>query len=179
MEKLTAIIEYFRKIPAAFLVALLATLGLILFVPSKYASALAIDQFRDSYRIFLGPAFLLVFAFITARIYTSIEQHFANKKALKNFQQSLHNLTSEEKGYLAHFIGEEKNSIYVGMDDGVMAGLRKKGITYLAAQQGSLLEGFAFNLQPWARDYLLENPQLLDGSVGRPLTPREKLHSRW
>ena len=179
MDKWTAIVEYFRKIPAAFLLALLATLALILFIPSKYASALAIDQFRDSYRIFLGPAFLLVFAFITARFYNGLEKRFASKRALKELQKNLHSLTGEEKGYLAQFIYEEKTSIYVGMDDGVMGGLRKKGITYLAAQQGNLLDGFAFNLQPWAREYLHENHQLLDGGVGRPLTPREKLHSRW
>lgn len=44
---------------------------------------------------------------------------------------------------------------------------------------GSVLEGFAYNLQPWARDYLNDNPQLLDGHVGEPMTPQEKLHSQW
>lgn len=179
MDKWTTIVEYFRKIPAAFLVALLLTLGVILFAPIKYANALAVDQFRETYRIFLGPAFLLVFAFIIARLYTVVEQRFASKKALKKLHQTLHNLTPEEKGYLAQFIDEEKNSIYVGMDDGVMAGLRRKGVTYLAAHQGNLLQGFAFNLQPWAREYLHGNPQLLNGGVGKPLTPREKLRSKW
>lgn len=179
MEKWTAIVEYFRKVPAAFLVAVLVTLGLVLFVPDKYAQILAIDTFRNQYRIFLGPAFLLVLAFITARLYTHLAARHAERKALKEREETLHNLTPEEKGYLSKFIHEEMNSIYVGMDDGVMAGLRKKGITYLAAQMGSLLEGFAFNLQPWARDYLQNNPHLLEGQAGGPLTPRQKLHSRW
>jgi hypothetical protein len=41
-----------------------------------------------------------------------------------------------------------------------------------------LLDGFAFNLQSWAREYLEENPHLLNGHAGAPMTPRQKLHSR-
>jgi hypothetical protein len=92
----------------------------------------------------------------------------------------LHKLTPEEKGYLIPFIEGQMNSINVGMDDGVMAGLRAKGITYLAANMGSVLDGFAFNLQPWAREYLEKNPNLLEGAAGHPMTPQQKLHSsRW
>lgn len=77
------------------------------------------------------------------------------------------------------YIVNQQNSIYVGMNDGVMAGLRSKGITYLAANMGDLLNGFAFNLQPWARKYLEGNPQLLNDYYGQPMTPREKIYARW
>ena len=108
-------------------------------------------------------------------MYLCFMQGHKEKKGLKQCQEMLQQLTPEEKGYLVPFIFEQKNSVYVGMDDGVMAGLVAKGITYRASNMGSMLEGFAHNLQPWARSYLGQHAELLEGSVGQPLTPGEKL----
>ncbi|AOU99811.1 hypothetical protein BI364_15825 [Acidihalobacter yilgarnensis] len=179
MDKLTALAEYFRKVPAAFLIAVLTVLGLVLFLPDHYAKILAIDAFRSQYRVFIGPTFLLVFAFSIARLFTYLARTYTARKLLKERKELLHKLTPEEKGYLVPYILNQQNSVYVGMDDGIMAGLRKKGITYLAANMGDLRNGFAFNLQPWAREYLQGNPQLLDSYAGHPMTPGQKLHSRW
>lgn len=179
MDKLTGLADYFRKIPAAFLVAIVSVLGLILFLPEQHAKTLAIDTFRDIYRVFLGPAFLLTLSFCAARVFNFFMEGHRQRQALKKRQEALHSLTPEEKGYLIPYIEEQLNTVHVGMDDGVMAGLRSKGITYLAANMGDLLNGFAFNLQPWAREYLQKNPHLLDGYAGAPMTPRQKLHSRW
>ena len=179
MDKLTGLADYFRKVPAAFLVAIVFVLALILFIPEKHASKLAVDGFREKYRVFLGPALLLTVSFCAARIYMFCIQGHNQRKALKAKQESLHKLTPEEKGYLVPFIQGQQNSIYVGMDDGIMAGLRAKGITYLAANMGNLLDGFAFNLQPWAREYLGQNTHLLDGYAGQPMTPQQKLRRRW
>ena len=88
-------------------------------------------------------------------------------------------LTPEEKGYLVSYIEGQQNTIYVGLDDGIMGGLTAKGITYRSSNMGDLLNGVAFNLQPWARSYLEENRYLLDGYAGKPMTPREKLYGRW
>ncbi len=178
INKLTELADYFRKIPAAFLIAITCVLSLILFLPEKQASILAVEGFREKYRVFLGPALLLAISFCAARIYLFCMEGYKQRKALKAKKESLHRLTPEEKGYLVPFIQYKKNSIYVGMDDGIMAGLAAKNITYLAANMGNLLDGFAFNLQPWAREYLEKNPHLLDGYVGRPMTPEQKLNSR-
>lgn len=176
MEKWTSIVEYVRKVPLAFVIAVLSSLSLILFAPDQYAKILSIDTFRDQYRVFLGPAFILFFAFTIAKIYTAFADAYAQRSNVKTRRKTLHSLTPEEKGYLVQYIHKRANSIYVGMDDGIMAGLQRKGITYRAANMGSLVDGFAFNLQPWAREYLESNPNLLDGHVGKPLTPRQKLH---
>lgn len=179
MEKLTEFADYFRKIPAAFLVAIISVLGLILFLPEEYAIIVAVDGFREQYRVYLGPVFLLTLAFCAARIFTFFMQGHSQRKALKKSQETLHNLTPEEKGYLIPYIEGQQNTINVGMDDGVMGGLIKKGITYLATNMGNTLNGFAFNLQPWARQYLEKNSHLLDDYAGQPMTPRQKLQSRW
>jgi len=179
MDKLTGLTDYFRKIPAAFLVAIVCVLALILFIPNELAKTLAVDEFRNKYRMFLGPAFLLTVSFSVARIFMFFLNGHYQRKSLKAKQESLHKLTPEEKGYLIPFIKDQQNSVYVGMDDGIMAGLRAKSITYLAVNMGSVLDGFAFNLQSWARDYLEMNPNLLKGYAGQPKTPQQKLFRRW
>lgn len=176
MDKLTGFTDYFRKIPVAFLVAIVSVLGLVLFLPQEIAQTLAVDEFREQYRVFLGPTFLLAISFLIARLCIFIMQGQTEKKRLKARQESLHQLTPEEKGYLIQYIEGQKNSINVGIDDGVMSGLVSKRITYRASNMGDLLTGFAFNLQPWAKTYLEENPALLEGYAGKPMTPRQKLY---
>jgi len=178
-DKITNLTDYFRKIPAAFLVAIVSVIGLILFVPEEMAKTLAVDGFREKYRIYLGPVLLLTVSFLVARIYIFINQGVVEKKNLKKRQESLHSLTADEKGYLVHYIDGGQNTIYVGIEDGVMGGLVAKGITYRASNMGDALNGFAFNLHPWARAYLEENRGLLSGYTGHPKTPREKLYSGW
>ena len=179
MDKLTDFADYFRKIPGAFLVAIISVLALILFLPGEISKSLAVYDFREKYKVFLGPVFLLTISFCFARVFIFFMSGHTERKRLKNRQKMLHQLTPEEKGYLVPYIRHQKNTVSVGMDDGVMSGLEAKHITYCASSMGSVLEGFAYNLQPWARDYLNDNPQLLDGHVGEPMTPQEKLHSQW
>lgn len=175
----TDIIEYLRTIPAAFLFAIGFVLALILFLPEEYARVIAVDGFRTEYRVFLGPMLLFVIAIGAARAYTAIIKLFSNIRASKQRQNLLHKLTPEEKGYLVPYIEEQKTSIYVGIDDGIMSGLRARGITYNPTNAGDLLNGIAFNLQPWAREYLNNHQELLNDYVGQPLTPHQKFRARW
>ncbi len=47
--------------------------------------------------------------------------------------------------------------------------------TYRSAIFRYLLdEGFSFNLQTWAREYLENNQYLLEYYVGQPMTPHQK-----
>jgi hypothetical protein len=157
MKKVTEISEYFRKIPVPFLVAIISVLALILFLPDPVAKTLAIDEFRVNFRALLGPTLLLAVSFLIARFYIFLRSGVVEKKKLKAQQQILHKLTSHEKGYLIQFL-EGQNTLYKGIDDGVMGGLIAKGIAYRSSQVGNYIDGFAHNLQPWAREYLEDNP---------------------
>ncbi|MCP4545827.1 MAG: hypothetical protein GY835_05095 [bacterium] len=176
MNKLTDLLDYIRKIPVPFLVAITLVLAMILFVPQKVAETLAVDGFRDNYRIFLGPSLILFLAFSAARVFSHFANNLKRKDNTRKRDLSLYYLTPEEKGYLVQYMLFKKNTIHVGLDDGIMAGLALKHITYRASNIGDLLNGFAFNLQSWAREYLEEHPELLDGYAGKPLTPQQKLY---
>ncbi len=47
MDKLTGFADYFRKIPATFLIAIVSVLALILFLPDETAKILAVNDFRE------------------------------------------------------------------------------------------------------------------------------------
>ncbi len=177
--RLISFFDYFGKIPMTFLLTIVCALGLILFLPIEIAKVLAIDKFRDTYRIFLGPAFLITVLFLIARICILIKQWYFEKRSLKQKQNILHKLTSEEKGYLVPYIKQGRNTVYVGIEDGIMNGLVAKGVIYRATSVGNIDEGFAFNLQSWAREYLENNPQLLDGHSGKPMTPLQKMNLKY
>ncbi len=53
------------------------------------------------------------------------------------------------------------------IEDGVAGGLVAKHILYRSSSIGGRLTGFAHNIQPWAREYLTDNPHLLGAANAR------------
>lgn len=168
-------LDQLRRIPTGFLLAISIVLGLVLFLPDKIADTLAVKEFRNAYRSFLGPGFLLSAAFTITKIIMGIGRYFGGLRGLRLRKRQLHDLTPEEKGYLYEFIINRKNTIYVAPSDGTAGGLLAKSIIYQASTTINILEGIPFNLQPWARKYLTEHRCLLKGAVGRPLTTQERV----
>lgn len=171
-------LEQLRRIPAGFLLSLSIVLGLLLFLPDKIANILSVKEFRDGYRSFLGPGFLLLVAFTTTKAITGIVEYFRERRLLRFRKRQLHDLTPEEKGYLYEFIINGRNTIYVAPSDGTAGGLLAKEIVYQASTTINILEGVPYNLQPWARQYLTVHRELLKGGVGRPLTTQERVFGR-
>jgi len=163
MHKIVALcVKYLREIPTYFLIAPTAILGLTLFLPEHLAKALALAEFRAEYRVFIGPAFWLAFSLLVGRLFSICRQQCRRKQALKAAQKSLHHLTPEEEGHLAVYVLGEETIRYVSIEDKVMRGLAMRGIIRHAARRSFLLEGVAYSLQPWAREYLEKNPHLLE-----------------
>lgn len=104
MENKSNWLRYLESVPLPVLVALIGVIAVIVFVPASVAHTLAIDSFRTEYRIFLGPILLLCIAFLIARSCLLFEKAFRRNKAKKGRIKTLHNLTVQEKQYLAEFI---------------------------------------------------------------------------
>jgi len=73
LEKILNGLDKIRSIPTGFLLALSIVLGLILFLPDQVAKILAVKDFRNSYRTFLGPSFLIGIAFALTKMIMGIE----------------------------------------------------------------------------------------------------------
>lgn len=178
IDKFKISFDWLTGIHPIFLATVLAILGILLFSPEGIAKSLAIYEFRENYKIYLGPALVVVTSLGFARVVFFFNKKMDINRSKKIRNQLPHQLTPEEKGYLYSYIFEEENTLYVALDDGVMGGLLAKKITYRASRSGNLLDGFPCNLQQWARNYLEQRPWLLDDRKGRPMTPREKLRLR-
>jgi hypothetical protein len=180
MELLTKIWDTIERASYQILIPASFTLAVLLFTPTEYAIILGINKFSNDYKVFIGPAFLGVISLLIVKfpsdIFKTVSQIVNKKRYIKECILALSNLTPEEKGYLLPFIEQEQTAIYVGIDDGIISSLQLKKIVILGSKAGSLLDGFAFILQPWAREHLNKHPECLLGYSGKPLKPRETLY---
>ena len=141
IDKIESLSEYLTKIPLTFLVAILSFLSITLFLPLPFAEKLAIVWFQDTFRVILGPSFLLVLSFFIARLFTHLKEWWLNRYILKQRQKLLHNLTPDEKSYLAPYIFEQETTQNFGIDDGVKGNLESKSIIYQASTIGNMMSG--------------------------------------
>ena len=116
-------------------------------------------RFHADLEIFLIAIVVLWCAFLLGKYYG---RHKGRKSVLKELEQCLHDLTPKEKTYLSPYINENENTLYYKLDDEVSAGLEKKKIIYNVGKVERSIPDKAFNLQPWAKDYLSKNPHLLE-----------------
>lgn len=86
-----------------------------------------------------------------------------SRKLMELRKADLVNLTPNEKAYLAPYIFGEETTQYFLMEDGIKGSLEARNILYRASNMGDMVNGWAYNIQPWARDHLRNNPHLLEG----------------
>ena len=156
--------------------------GVVLFSPDSFIASVGLSEFTAAHRSYLGGAFIgslaLLFSFIVVRAIGAAKSALAARKSKAKREaveaarrKMLHDLTPDEKAYLAPYIFGEENTQYFLIADGVAGGLKNKGVIYQASSIGSLIDGWAFNMQPWAREYLRERPELLEGASPDPSGP--------
>lgn len=148
--------------------------GILLFMPSVFVAALGLTAFIATNRSIIGVAFLVFVVLLITQafgwIWSSWRSIQAEKRKQKTRIESLTELTQDELLYLLPYIIEGKNTRYFKLGDGVTGGLEAKGILYRASNLGSILNGFAFNMQPWARKYLSEHRDIFNDVTPLPLT---------
>lgn len=158
---------YDLPIPAYLAIALL--LASVLFAPEAYAKGLGFAAFLDQWRPFVGVTFLASLIFPLARggesLYESARKKREGVKELSRLRKRLHTLTPNEKKALQKFICKMTRVAHFPLGDGVINVLIGEKILALAANNG-YPESWPYRIQPWAWDYLLANPTLLDMGDG-------------
>lgn len=132
-------------------------------------------SFRKTYRVFLGPGLLVIGAWLVARTVAACAGPLRERKRLLSLRQVLSTLTSEEKGYLSAYIDGGRTTIHFQVDDGIIGGLLARKIVFRSSNMFDLVDGVPYNLQPWAREQLESNRQLLDGATGQPIDANQDL----
>jgi hypothetical protein len=75
-------------------------------------------------------------------------------------EQSLRELTPDERSFLVPYIHDQLNSRVAPLEDGIVGGLVAKDILCRATHSIEF-DDFPYYMQPWARRYLKKHPDLL------------------
>ncbi len=160
----------FAKWAPATTLAVAIACTIVIFLPETVAAQLGLVEFRTDYRGLLGWGFVLSWSSLGAALIwwlkSIIAKKFKVRKQERIRQQHLHELTPEEKGYLIEYKNGQ-NSIYCDIEDGIAGGLLAKDIIYRSSNVFNMVDGVPYNIQPWAKRYLDDHPELLDGYVKR------------
>ncbi len=157
------LLDWIRLSPKYLLPIAIFT-GFPLFAPVEWLDAFGITEMVERYRALFGLAFLasttlLLSSGLTA-IYEYVKQRRNQAQLTKQLQQRLHRLSEPEKEVLRGYIHNESTTRYLPMTDGVVSGLEAKKIIYRSSNVGHI-EEWAYNIQPWAWEYLNSHPELL------------------
>lgn len=162
---ISQVIEWF-KISNTHLFAVAIGCSIVLFTPEDFLRKFGLFNIKETYQTIISLLLLLALSILGARgcaaIITWIKQRFIWHGNLKEMKKRLHDLTLEEKQILRIYISGNTRTQDLLIQDGVANGLVSAKIIYRSANVGSMMGGFAFNIQPWAWVYLKENPHLLE-----------------
>jgi hypothetical protein len=140
--------------------------GIVLFGPSWLLDTLGMTDWVARYRAYFGLLFLLSAVLLLSRwgmaVYDWVQRRRQESQRLEQKQQWLHGLSEPEKQVLRQFLDNETTTRQLSMSDGVVGGLAAKGILFRSSPLGSAQFTFAYNIQPWAWEYLNSHPNLLE-----------------
>jgi hypothetical protein len=157
------------KSPRQSAIVFIAALAL-LFLPPQLRVTLGLQAF-EAYRgwVTLAAAFsgaaLLVESINHGLRYLKTK---SRKKAIrKQGEEYLRTLSAEEKGIMVLYCDSPSDTQYLHSTDGNVGSLLGKGLIYSGSRVGHLTSRGprgAFNIQPWAREYINSHPEILDGA---------------
>ena len=164
-EAVGAVIAAVIKAGVPIYVAALIASALLLFLPDSVAHQIGVEEFRQSYRGYLGGTLVasisLLVAYGLSATSNVVRNRLDDRQLRRLTMETLGMLTSAEKEFLSAFIIEGRNTVHAPISDGVAGGLVAKRIVY---RSSNIIQYFdaPYNLQPIARKLLTKNPKLLN-----------------
>jgi hypothetical protein len=159
------------KLAPRYLVILAVFSGAPLFAPKEFLERLALLDFAENYRHWLGPLFL--FSTVAVGVWGGgwlagkARRWFGARQLQKLCLQRLRVLTEKEKQILRFYLVKQTRCNFLGCDDGVVNGLEANGVIYRAANTSQVGLIFAYNIHELAWQYLNQYPSVLDGETDR------------
>ncbi len=158
------IIDWIKLSPRHYLAGALSS-GVLLFLGDRPLALLGLEQFRITYRSWIGAVFLLSASLLVSHPLAALggllSHWWSERRFVRTGLQRLRQLTPAEKRILQQYIRENTRTQTLNFMDGVVAGLAQAGIIYRSANVGTADGSFAYNVQPWAWKQLQDDPKLL------------------
>lgn len=146
----------------------------LLFLPISVLARLGVDVLVQNYRMWIGLIGLgtacLLMSHLVFWLKDFLVEAVRKRRLLKACKEYLRHLTPEEKTVLVAYIISQTRSQNLDSMSGVVNGLEQAKIIYRSASIGTLMGGWAYNLQPWAWDELNAYPELLEPELSRRRT---------
>lgn len=158
------------KLKELFAIIFIAAL-IITFVPNEWAQKMKIDTFRNTYQTYISLCIIAIGAYyvllLLGWIKKSIWAKFHNWKRV-GIDYMKKYMSPDEMWLLIETFYNDKNerfgsSGFINCMDGRKAALENKHIIYLASRTGNIIDGFSYNLQPYALEFL--NKNLYEGNI--------------
>jgi len=153
------------KQPLRYSVAIGIVVSIVLFSPDSIMSHLGLLKYRDEGKPYFGVILLLCIALAIAGAIGAVVEKINDSRFLRARKRRLRRLSNGEKQVLRGYIDGQTRSQYFDVTSGLINGLVSESIIYRASNLSSPQYGmmaFAYNIQPWAWDYLNEHRDLLD-----------------
>ena len=150
------------KIPVRYFVGIATVTGFILLAPNSMIERFGLLQYREKGKLYFAIAFFILSAIIIASGFDHAERLYRGFFADRAREKRLHSLTDEEIKILSGYITEKTRTCYLDINDGVVSGLVIAKIIYRSSNISSFFTTFAYNIQPWAWEYLNKNRHLLN-----------------
>jgi hypothetical protein len=158
------LVEWIKLSPRHLLPLSLFT-GFVLFAPQRWLAVFGLVGFVAEWRPYFGAAFLLSTALLLSAAivagYGWVKQKREEVALLRSRRERLHHLSEPEKDILRGYIEDQTRTQYLPMHDGVVGGLQAERIIFRASSLSRGWDEFAYNIQPWAWEYLNKHPKLL------------------
>lgn len=152
------------KQPLRYSIGLGIVAAIVLFLPSSMVEKLGLLKYRDEGKPYLGVVLLVCIAIAIANGIGFGVSEYNHYRFLLAGKKRLHRLTIKEKQILRAYIEGQTRSVYLDVSSGTVNGLVAESIIYRSSQLSNPMAGltaFAYNIQPWAWDYLNDHRDLL------------------
>lgn len=161
----TKLIDWLKLKPRHWLPMTIAT-AFVLFAPTTVMTRIGLEDAIQEYRPWIGLAFVislsgLVAPLITHGAHQAIDW-VGRRRDIRFRQEMLHELSPGEKLILRRFIDLNTKTMTLDASSGVHAELEAMGIISRVTEISHGGTRFDYNIQPWARRYLKQHPELLE-----------------
>ena len=163
------------KLSPRYLLPIALFTGFVLFAPPEWLATFGLTTVVEGYRWIFGLAFLLSAVLLVSsglvEVLTFASRSILDRRLLRQRRRRLHQLSGSEKEVLLGYIEYRTRTRYLPPTSGEVGGLVAENILFQSSNLGDI-DAFAYNIKPWAWDYLNAHPELLDVSQEQQAPPR-------
>jgi len=137
----------------------------LLFGGEELIASLGLLEAKEILKPWVGVAWIISISIIisepTYYAFNLVKKRIQWRIKLKQMQKTLHNLTPDEKIFLSVYIDDDTKTQSADYNNGVVSGLVAEKIIFRSSNLSQYYTTFPYNIQPWAWEYLKNNPEIL------------------